>query len=241
MRIMFSSCCETGFYREQNEDAVLTCAEDGLGMFLVADGMGGLNKGEVASGMLRNGFMALWQEKLQPGRYTLGFREGLELIETELIRINHEIVAHFGTYETGSTLVLLYVSGPYCACLSCGDSRIYRKRGFRVDQLTQDDTIENRLGNEDDPEEAGKLVEAVGLEERIAYSLNTDRVKHGDLYLLCSDGVYRFVPPGKLKQLLFTGAMASSQEGTIRALVKCVERGGAGDNFSAVAVRVSKE
>lgn len=230
MKLAFSGCSETGQVRRANEDAVLMRASDEGGLFLVADGVGGRAHGEVVSGLLRDHYGRWWEERFLPQSRTLEFPAALEELKGVLVRVNREVVERFGEMAAGSTLVLLFLFRGTCMCLSSGDSRIYLSRGLSVQQITLDDTCTNRKGQE------GKLVRAVGIRAEPEFRISTSTLQSGSSFLLCSDGVYRFVDPRRLRQAMrFPGA---GPERLVEKLSREVERSGAKDNYSMIYVQV---
>lgn len=241
MTLAYYGCSETGSVRENNEDALLLLEGNGAALFLVADGVGGRAHGEVASGMLRDGYDRWWQDTFLPARDTWDFRQAVEQLRNALEEINRQVVDRFGHRNVGSTVVLLFFFQGYCAYLSAGDSRIYRVRGMKVQQMTLDDTVANL------PEDArlalagaadGKLVGAVGISGHLEFSLRTDRLENGDCFFLCSDGVYRCVPAQKLHDRLRWGGLLSAPRRVVERLCQEVERGGSSDNYTMIFVKV---
>ena len=195
MKIIYSGLSNKGLVRRNNQDSILMCSEGDNALFLVADGIGGKSHGEVASGMLRNGYDKWWREQFLPIRDSIQFKDVIALLRTELLRINNEIIASFGEYSVGSTVVLLFLFHDQCVIISSGDSRIYRAHGLTFKQITRDDTFGNLENKPKDfgPEANSKLVAAVGIQEKLKYTLISEVVRKNDRFLLCSDGVYRFV------------------------------------------------
>lgn len=233
MRIKFAGCSETGAVRNQNEDAILMRSSGNCGLFLVADGIGGRAHGEIASGLLREGYGRWWKERFLTARPP--FPEALQEVKSVLFEINHDIVSRYGEMQIGSTLVLLLLMGENCACLSLGDSRIYRGRGLSVRQVTADD-IGRNLQEDLATGEREKLVSAVGIRARPEFSIRTDATRPGDRFLLCSDGVYRYVAPKRLERKIL---LSTKPESAVANLAAEVESGGAGDNYSMIFVRTS--
>ena len=205
MRLEYYGCSRTGQVREHNEDAFLMCAEADTGLFLVADGIGGREHGEVASGMIRDSYFHWWEDIFLPVRETIPFSTALEGLREELLRINRALVQRYDEMQVGSTLALLFVCRGRCACLSAGDSRIYRMRHLFFRQMTRDDTERNLPGRTTVSTGSGRLTGAVGLRASMQFSIQTDAVRPGDRYFLCSDGVYRCLTTGTLYRRLLPG------------------------------------
>ena len=240
MKSVCGGISETGLVRRNNEDAILlrTCRDAAL--FLVADGIGGREHGEVVSAMLRDGFAEWWDAWFLPRENHASFPKVIDALREKLTEINADAVHRFGEMNAGSTLVLLFLYGGNCVRFSSGDSRIYLARGLRLSQLTRDDIYENLTvkpagyGKESN----GKLVAAIGIQERPAFTVATDAIHSGDRFFLCSDGVYRFLAHRKLQFSLCVRGKFAVPETMIYSLAKEVKKNGAKDNYSMIFVRV---
>lgn len=183
MTLRYYGRSETGAVRERNEDALLLLEENGAALFLVADGIGGKAYGEIASGMLRDGYARWWYDSFLPKHSTWDFQQAVEQLRNTLVDINRQVVDCFGRRNTGSTAVILFFFRGCCAYLSAGDSRIYRIRGLKVQQMTRDDTAANLPGSAGLIGAAGgRLVGAVGISDQLEFSLRTDRPEKGDCF-----------------------------------------------------------
>lgn len=238
MNLLYAGCCRQGQVRRNNEDAFLMRGSERGALFLVADGIGGRRNGEVVSGLLRDGYDRWWTERFLPAGDGLSFQAALREIQDVLLRVNQEAVSRFGQGEAGSTLVLLFLYRGNCLYLSAGDSRIYLARNLSFRQITVDDVYENLAARDQRQGKSanGKLVGAVGLRLTPEFSIRTDALKRGDRFFLCSDGVYRYVPPRKLSRTVMFDP--SAPEKLIETVSREVDRGGAGDNYSMIYVRV---
>lgn len=239
MTLRYYGRSETGAVRERNEDALLLLEETGAALFLVADGIGGKAYGEIASGMLHDGYARWWYDSFLPKHSTWDFQQAVEQLRNTLVDINRQVVDCFGRRNTGSTAVILFFFRGCCAYLSAGDSRIYRIRGLKVQQMTRDDTAANLPGSAGLIGAAGgRLVGAVGISDQLEFSLRTDRPEKGDCFFLCSDGVYHCVPSKTLHDRLRWGRLLSAPQHVVDRLCQDVERGGSGDNYTMIFVKV---
>ena len=162
-------------------------------------------------------------------------------VRRRIMEINQAIQDKMGAQGSGSTLVLLLLYQGFALLASSGDSRIYRARGlFSWKQMTVDDIYENyRDPNEPyDPSLAGKLTAAIGIRKEPVFTLRTERLKAGDRYFLCSDGVYRFHDPNALRRLVSN--RRQDPEKIVAEIAREVERQGAGDNYTMIQVRVEE-
>lgn len=240
MNPLYYGCSETGSVRKNNEDAILMRAAGNAALFFVADGIGGKAHGEVVSGMLRDAYSRWWDETFPTSDGDIDFQKGIEAIKEQLLQINREVVLRFGEWNAGSTIALLFLCGRNCAYLSSGDSRIYRARGLRLQQITRDDTFDNlpkERAIQYGKSSSGKLAGAVGISGRLDFSVRTDTVQFGDSYFLCTDGVYRFVPNQKLRNRLLFGGRFLTPKRVTELLCEDVERNGSGDNYSMIFVK----
>lgn len=238
MNLIFSGCSNRGLVRTSNEDAILMHSAEHGALFLVADGIGGREHGEIVSGMLRDSYYKWWQQRFLPNEAKIKFQTAMAELKDLLIQVNQAVISRFGEWNAGSTLSLLFLSGANSLCLSTGDSRIYHVRGISFRQLTVDDIYEN-LDKKDKKygkSANGKLLSAVGLTSPLNFSIRTGMVKNGDRFFLCSDGVYRFISPKKLQRSLVMNF--STADKLVERLSAEVEHNGAEDNYSMIYIRV---
>jgi serine/threonine protein phosphatase PrpC len=229
--------------RANNEDAI--CARPDLGLFVVADGMGGYEGGEVASALAVEAIHELvrrtagdadvtWPYKIDPERT---ITENEVLVATRLA--NERITARRSgeLREMGSTVVVLRLEDDQAVFAHVGDSRIYRLRAGVLAQLTIDHSLAAQL-------EASGMKPAADWQWRhvVTRALGTAtgepevqraQLAPGDVYLLCSDGLSEVLAPDEIAALL-----AQPAELACRALVDAAYTAGSRDNISAVVVRV---
>ncbi len=231
--------------RANNEDAV--CMRPELGLFVVADGMGGYEGGEVASALAVEAIHELvrrtagdadvtWPYKIDPRRSVF---ENEVMVATRLagdrIAARREGVLE----QMGSTVVVLRIEGDRAVIGHVGDSRVYRLRDGTLDQLTIDHSLLAQLVAAGSPPAD---IESFPWRHVVTRALGTtscepevqlDRVRAGDAYLLCSDGLSEVLEPGELAALLDAPA-----ERACRTLVDAAYAAGSRDNISAIVVRV---
>jgi len=246
MNLTVSSVCEIGKERTKNQDAILVCQDEAhdFALFLVADGMGGYADGEKASGLIATG-MKDWLNQLNMERFSGSATAMLCAVRDRLLQINDYIWANWNQKQVcGSTCCLLFFLGESYGVFSVGDSRIYRCRQMRCGPITRDDVWENqreiieRYRGQDlslHPD-YGKLVHALGCEKPLGYSMHTDSLRPGDVFALCSDGVYKMCSPSYLKRKLRFCRRADLDK--VRdSIIASVYRSGATDNVSLILVR----
>ena len=242
-----TSASRVGCVRRQNEDMILvdshfvrnsdyatTAALKSQDRYIiaVADGMGGHNRGDVASSdVLKN--LQFYYHDLPMG---LGASEYYEAVVGWLDAINNYIASKVRADEQyqgmGTTLVAL---GYYCGdfyTVNCGDSRLYRFRDGQLTRLTTDHSLNEMLGEE---KHTNIITNCIGGGSNSSYAdmvQITDDVKTGDLYLLCSDGLTDMVPDDKITKLLADGADAN-------ALCEAAIAAGGFDNVSTCIVKIN--
>lgn len=207
------------------------------GLWAVADGMGGHEAGDVASGKIAQALQLL------PIVYDVD--ELIDAATSALLRINHELIQLArgdGLPRTiGSTVVGLAIAGAETRCFWAGDSRAYRLRGGRLVQLSRDHSLVQELVNAGmlQPDEAqdhpqsNVVTRAVGVSEHLKVEVASGDAQSGDLFLLASDGLTRVVPDHELAEEMSSGTLDTIAD----RLVELVLQRGAPDNVSLILVR----
>ncbi|MFN0246310.1 MAG: PP2C family protein-serine/threonine phosphatase [Kofleriaceae bacterium] len=228
--------------RDNNEDAI--CVQPDLGLFVVADGMGGYEGGEIASALAVEAIHELvrrtagdadvtWPYKIDPGRT---IHENEIMVATRLA--NERICERRSgeLCEMGSTVAVLRFTTEHAIIGHVGDSRVYRMRDGRVEQLTIDHSLANQLiaaGMSPGADFAWRHVvtRALGTSSGVPDVMRA-HVQRGDVFLVCSDGLSEVLAPERIAELLSAPA-----EIACRALVDAAYVGGSRDNISAIVVR----
>lgn len=236
--------CDIGKVRDINQDAVMASSMDGYGIFAVADGMGGHSHGELASRHIIK-ILGKWWENFDPAHVDNGFQEMVGEIRAALEQANNDIYCKYNRDDVcGSTAAVLFVSPDAYAIFNVGDSRIYMQHGDLFTQMTLDETWENQgnLGErekmEDRDECRGQLVNAVGVYGTLRCTVCTDTLKRGMVFLLCSDGLYKFCPETSLKKYMKKAAEQEPLERCGKSLLELAYQTKASDNISFVFVRI---
>lgn len=228
-----ASATSQGNVRSHNEDAVLELPA--VGLWVVADGMGGHNAGDVASRMIVESLCAI----ARPRR----FSELLDHVEDGLRAVNerlYRVAREGGGGMTGSTVAALLAFDAYCLSVWAGDSRVYRLRSGALSCITRDHSEVQALLDEGiiDAEAAARhnaaniITRAVGGAPELYLDLELRELQHGDRYLLCSDGLYK-----ELSEADLTRQMACQDvDRACKALMSRALSGSCNDNVSAVAV-----
>lgn len=238
MNFAIGACSQTGLVRSKNEDSMLVRTADHGALFLVADGIGGREHGEIVSGILRDGYARWWDQRFLPAGVRMSFLGAMREIKDVLFQLNREVVERYGEMSAGSTLALLFLFGGNCLYLSAGDSRIYLARKFSFRQITVDDVVGS--GNEKDRQSVnssqGKLLGALGITAVPSFSIRTDKLLNHDRFFLCSDGVYRYLSPKVLSRQVLRGRPDPNR--MISDFSQEIMRNGARDNYTMIYVRV---
>lgn len=234
---------ETGLIREMNQDAILMHTDSRMGLFAVADGMGGHSHGEWASRCIMME-LEVWWKQFQATAYENDFRRMTLSIKQAVEQANRKIYTNYNRMEIcGSTIaVLLLYQNQYCI-LYAGDSRVYQYQGNGLRLLTIDETWENQAGLS--PEERkdflnpnyGKLVNAIGTRKTMRCRMLTGLWEDNNSFLLCTDGLYKFCTNKELKYYMKKSRKTDNLENVCYQIRDIVYRNGAGDNVSYIIVR----
>jgi serine/threonine protein phosphatase PrpC len=225
-----SGMTDVGRVRGSNQDAFVEFNQ--VGVWAVADGMGGYRDGDVASRMVCEGLQGLSAEG--------SLDEAVEALRQRMSAVNRRLyeasVRPVNPIVSGSTVVMFVVRRTACAVLWAGDSRVYRWRHRQLTQLTTDHTWAAELNLQHADEEADHAItRAVGGEDSLTLDARRDRVRLGDRYLLCSDGLTR-----ELNDRQIAAAMAGSDvQACAKALIDATMQAGARDNVTVVVVEAT--
>lgn len=226
LRLDSAAGSEAGHARAENQDAFLE--RTGLGLWVVADGMGGHSDGQLASRMVCDALADL----LPPP----SLDQGVEAVRARLDAVNDYLVRMasrpIDPKQCGSTVVALLIRDGQCAIVWAGDSRLYRLRAGELVQLSVDHSWES---GDLAPGGGTAITRAVGGTAELELDVLHDDVLPGDRYLLCSDGVTRELDDARLRQLLSTGDVAGCCGGLMRAVLATPAR----DNATAIVVDVA--
>lgn len=241
---------DIGRRRQHNEDALLV--REDLGLFVVADGAGGHNAGEVASALaarsMENYFGATIRATHDAPEFNrLGLPNGARRLSAAVHKANRDVVEIARTspkHRGMGTTVVAACFSPRSGLMHIahvGDSRCYRKRGGDFELLTQDhslltDVLEQRPELDDDmlarlPKNI--VTRAIGLDGQLRVSIRSLSVVQGDRYLLCSDGLSGPVPAAELAAIMASPEPAVRV--TERLIARANERGGP-DNIAALVI-----
>jgi serine/threonine protein phosphatase PrpC len=226
--------------RPLNEDSFL--ADAARGIFVVADGVGGAEAGEVASAAAIDILNHAFHEKLAPGE------DAEDLMELAIQRANNSIhqlaVENPRLASMATTVVALHLDGRTATFGHVGDSRLYRltpdgklARETADHSVVEEEVRAGRMTAEQAANHPSKNVisRALGAEASVEVDMKTTEVEDGSTFLLCTDGVTRHIPDSELRELLMSGRSAEAICAEMKQ--RCFQRG-AEDNLTAVIVQV---
>ena len=226
---------DTGRQRRANEDSHLARAP----LFVVADGMGGAQAGEVASRIAVESFQAGLQDAAAP-------EPALAALTQEANARIHELShSHAEQAGMGTTLTAIYVGTREVSIAHVGDSRAYRLRDGVLERLTEDHSLVDELLRQGrlTPQEAlehpqrSVITRALGPEGVVEVDTHSYSARGGDVYLLCSDGLTTMLPEERLAELLLAyPALRDAGE----ALIAAANEAGGRDNITVVLLRLEE-
>ena len=245
MTLEFFSATDTGRARSNNEDSV--AVDDATELVVLADGMGGYNAGEVASGMATSFIkteLGRWLSEASENATDTDVRRAMDICVDNANRAIFNAANSNPQYAgMGTTLVVGVFREARLLMGHVGDSRAYRLRASRLTQITHDHSL---LQEQIDsglitPEQAAfsanknLVTRAVGVEDTVLLETHLHDVLPGDTYLLCSDGLSDMLDDESISQLLMSSETLSEVGA---ALIDAANEAGGKDNISVVLARV---
>ena len=251
LRLSLAGMTDTGQVRKLNEDNMLV--SDAMPLCAVADGMGGHAAGEVASQIavetVEEHFASAQRDAAPTWPYRPQFTDIIAArmavaVKLANSRIFEESVADANKKGMGCTIDVAFFNRGHCIIGHVGDSRVYRYRGGRLDQLTIDHSLLNdyKQARDMSPEEIeafphkNVVVRALGLAENVSVDIVVDVYAPGDLYLLCSDGLTDMIQDKNIADLI--ARYPGDLDTLASQLVAAANEAGGKDNISAVLARI---
>ena len=237
--------------RKMNQDYLGSWPE--LGLFVVADGMGGHNAGEVASHLAVETIRNFIAESAATPDITWPFgievKDSIDLNRlTTAVRLANRKIYNEGTKSPdlsgmGTTVVAALVAGDRITLVSVGDSRIYRMRSGALEQLTKDDTwlasvLGEKQAEDADPQHPLRhvLTSVVGTKDDVKPGAREEQLVAGDRFVLCTDGIHGKLDSASLATVL--AGTSSATEGADKLVNEAITRG-TSDNATALVINVS--
>lgn len=247
-RIEMVTVTHPGMVRSHNEDSIATDAVAGLAV--LADGMGGYNAGEVASGIAVAMISAELKKALAANSGKIDTATAERLVGEEAVRANSAIFQAAQNQSQyagmGTTLVIALWHDDKLVVGHVGDSRLYRFRGGRLEQVTRDhsllqEQIDSGLITKEQARHSQNknlVTRAVGIDPDVDVEVHSYPVQSGDIYLLCSDGLNDMVTDEDMELTL--ASLQANLPLAAEQLVQQANDNGGRDNVSVILVRVLK-
>jgi serine/threonine protein phosphatase PrpC len=224
---------DTGRQRRANEDSLLSRSP----LFVVADGMGGAQAGEVASRIAVEAFQAGLQDGAEP---ELALAALAHSANTRIHELSHSNAEQAGM---GTTLTAVYVGEEAVAIAHVGDSRAYCFRDGQLQRLTDDHSLVDELMRQGrlTPEEAiehpqrSVITRALGPEGVVEVDTRSVQARPGDVYLLCSDGLTTMIGEDQIAAVLHANPRLRDAG---EALITAANEAGGRDNITVVLIRL---
>jgi serine/threonine protein phosphatase PrpC len=227
---------DVGKIRKHNEDSMLERSD--IGLWVVADGMGGHAKGDVASQMIIESM-----KKMHEGTNLIKFIDDLE---NRLLSVNRKLIEKaqesVKKATIGSTVVIMVAYDKYCIYIWAGDSRLYRLRNRQLRQITTDHSqvelyVEQGLISREEAlvhPHGNMITRAIGATEDLYLDMDIQEMARADRYLLCSDGLTKHLQDHEIQEMLGKGNAAES----CNSMIELTLERGAGDNVTAIVVDI---
>ena len=249
MPVRSAARTDVGRKRTLNEDAYLV--DDEIGLYLVADGMGGHAAGEVASaeavstayGMVKQAQPTL--AKLEAPLDEAQMRAAKRLMESAIQAATYMVytLAELDREKSGmgTTITGLLVLGDHAVTAQVGDSRIYQIRQGAAQQITEDHTLiayqlrEGLITAEEARRSPHKnvITRAVGNRDYVQVDTNIVALERGDAYLVCSDGLHGYLRAAEIPEIVARGGLVA-----VDRLIELANERGGKDNITAILVEI---
>jgi serine/threonine protein phosphatase PrpC len=252
-KLRFVGQTDTGKVREHNEDTI--ASDPDIGLLVLADGMGGYNAGEVASGIAVKTIVNLVRESVERedmrvSDQATGMSRPSIILRDAIHRANKII------YQTaraqpqcegmGTTVVSALMFDNKIAVAHVGDSRMYRLRNDKFEQVTMDHSLLQELVDRGfySPEEAQRaanknyVTRALGVEPTVEVEIQEVPTQKGDFYVLCSDGLSDMVEDDDIHLTIST--FGANLETVAKQLIQLANDNGGRDNVSVVMAHVAE-
>jgi protein phosphatase len=250
-RLRLVGLTDTGRVREHNEDTI--AFDPDIGLLVLADGMGGYNAGEVASGIAVKTIVNLVREQVEREDLSVQDREsGLSrptiILRDAIHRANKIIYQTARTQPQcegmGTTVVAALFFDNKVTIAHVGDSRLYRQRNNQFEQVTMDHSLLQELVDrgfysaEEAQRAANKnyVTRALGVEPNVEVEIQEVPVQKGDFYMLCSDGLSDMVEDEDIHLTIST--FSDNLDTVAKQLIQLTNDNGGRDNVSVVMAHV---
>lgn len=244
-----ATATHSGMVRSHNEDSLT--ADAGAGLAVLADGMGGYNAGEVASGIAVAMISAETKKALAAIGDGLDVAAGEKLVSEQSIRANNAIYQASQSQPQyagmGTTLVVALWHDNHIIVGHIGDSRLYRMRAGKLEVVTKDhsllqEQIDSGIITAEQAKHAAHknlVTKALGIDPSVEPEVREYDTRPGDVYLLCSDGLCDMVEDEDIGMTL--SALGGNLKLAAQQLVQMANDNGGKDNVSVILVRVLRD
>ncbi len=260
MKITSTGRTHVGMKRSHNEDCLKIYRDENL--MVVADGMGGHSSGEVASELSAETLLAFYrssaldQEMTWPYKYnyTQSYQENRLRVGIELsnYKLYSSMAQDYNLKGMGTTMVAVAFYEDSCSIGHVGDSRVYRWRDGKLQQMTEDHSLLNdyiKMRPEGmTPEEIEAfphkniIVRALGMKESVQVDVSTEKLRVGDLYLLCSDGLSGMITDADMNQIISEAIKKKMSLDLIcERLIQEANKNGGTDNITVLLALVEDQ
>lgn len=240
----FAAKCDRGMVREKNEDSynIISGYKDVPTTFIIADGMGGHNSGEIASktavDFISKSVLEFPEKKIANGDIPLFIKQIIEDANREVINVSKERIENYGM---GTTVIVASVWDDNLYIGHVGDSRLYLIRDGKMERITTDHSyIEELVQNgtltreeaENHPQK-NIITRALGCFDEIVVDTYVCEIRKGDYFVLCTDGLTNMLSENEIKDIVLS---ADNPETACDALVRKANENGGEDNITVIVI-----
>ncbi len=252
-KIQFYGITDIGRVRKQNEDAI--SFDNNIALAVLADGMGGHRGGEIASAITVSTVLNVITDKIKNTNNTDAVDNGIYSTESQLI-LEALKLANKNVYDSsqaneqyrgmGTTVVVVLFYDNRFTVAHVGDSRLYRLRNGKLEQLTRDHSYVQEQIDQGivTPEQArnsknkNRITRAIGIDSTVKIDIQEDVAVLNDIYLLCSDGVTDMIEDHLIRSALIENSQNLEQ--AAEEIIRLSNKHGGKDNISALLVKPVK-
>lgn len=243
-RITYSAVSDKGLVRSKNEDSFLVLP--GKGVFSVADGVGGLNDGDVASKTAMDGVRDFFSGSRSFFSKILFLKKNASVIAIDELfaSVNRKLFEQnvIKKRQMATTMTLVVLKQDLVKIAHVGDSRVYLFRNDLLEQITQDHSLiaelqrQGLISRENAKNHPRKnvITRAIGAEQTIKPSIKTINIRHDDILLLCTDGVTSMLDDQTIKNILSNKSKDVSE--ITKNIVNEANNNGGKDNITVIAI-----
>lgn len=252
VELEISAGTDTGLVRAHNEDSVVVSTE--YGFAILADGMGGYNAGEVASGIATAVLKESLEQRLRTQQWDIRLNRSKRVQQMMVESIVHanDSIFEAGRLQPqnsgmGTTLVAALFYRDSVTVAHVGDSRAYRLRKGQITQITRDhsmlqEQIDAGLISEEGAQFAQNrnlITRAMGVDFNLDVEIHEHQTESDDIYVLCSDGLSDMLSKQQILEIIT--AANPNLEAACDALIKNANQNGGRDNISVILIKVKSK